>query len=168
MAHRALQPFRCGRNLSNAALPLCVVLTCPRVLCCDVMCLVSSRLFLGWRCSDHWAAFVPRRIHVIAPRRVFLTWQHLVPTSFLRFMLFTSLAHFSIYSFSLVHKSHILSPGLNFLHSFIISHFKFGVGPQFLFHVNCDNAVLFRLVSVLKECLCWLNLLLKGSHVIPI
>ena len=126
-------------------------------------------IFGRWRCRvDHLAAIVPRRIHVIAPRRVFLTWQHLVPTSFLRFMLFTSLAHFKIYSFSLVHKSHILSPGLNFLHSFTISHFKFGVGPQFLFHVNCDNAVLFRLVSVLKECLCWLNLLLKGSDVIPI
>ena len=91
-----------------------------------------------------------------ALRRVFLMWQHLVPTSFLKFMLFTSFAHLRIYNFSLVHKSHILSPGLNFLHSFIISHFRLGVGPQFLFHVNCDNAVLFRLVSVLKECLCWL------------
>ena len=84
---------------------------------------------------------------MIALRRVFLTWQHLVPTSFLKLMLFTSFAHLRIYNFSLVHKSHILSPGLNFLHSFIISHFRLGVGPQFLFHVNCDNAVLCTVSS---------------------
>ena len=61
----------------------------------------------------------PRRNYVISPRHMFLTWQHLVPTSFLKLMLLTSFAHFRRYNFSLVHKLHILSPGLKFLHSFI-------------------------------------------------
>ena len=151
-------------------LDLVVMLWLPRV-CSDYMFVLIGRfeaIFGGDDAEPTSIAFVPRMHYVIALRRVFLTWQHLVLTSFLRLMLFTSFAHFRIYSFSLVHKSHILSPGLNFLHSFIISHLRLGVGPQFLFHVNCDNAVLFRLASVLNECLCWLNLLLKGRDVIPI
>ena len=87
--------------------------------------------------------------------------------SFLLFSVWWFCIDFRICNFSLMHKSHILSPGLYACVFCVISHFTGGLGCRLCCHTHCDSAVAFFLYSVLKVCVCPLYLVLKSFSVLP-